>query len=44
MKKERFKKWANIELKLYLEELEEKHRNNTITSEEKLLVQPIREE
>ena len=42
--KERFKKWANIELKLYLEELEEKHRNNTITSEEKLLVQPIREE
>ena len=44
MKKERFKKWANIELKLYLEELEEKHRNNTITSEEKLLVQHIREE
>ena len=42
--KERFKKRANIELKLYLEELEEKHRNNTITSEEKLLVQPIREE
>ena len=42
--KERFKKWANIELKLYLEELEEKHRNNTITSEEKLLVQHIREE
>lgn len=42
--KERFKKWANIELKLYLEELEEKHRNNTITSEEKLLVQPIKEE
>ena len=42
--KERFQKWANIELKLYLEELEEKHRNNTITSEEKLLVQPIREE
>ena len=42
--KERFKKWANIELKLYLEELEEKHRNNTITSEEKLLVQSIREE
>ena len=42
--KERFKKWALVELKLYLEELEEKHRNNTITSEEKLLVQPIREE
>lgn len=42
--KRRFQKWANIELKLYLEELEEKHRNNTITSEEKLLVQPIREE
>ena len=37
-------KWANIELKLYLKELEEKHRNNTITAEEKLLVQPIREE
>ena len=42
--KRRFQKWANIELKLYLEELEEKHRNNTITAEEKLLVQPIREE
>ena len=42
--KRRFQKWAKIELKLYLEELEEKHRNNTITSEEKLLVQPIREE
>ena len=42
--KRRFQKWANIELKLYLEELEEKYRNNTITSEEKLLVQPIREE
>lgn len=42
--KERFQKWANIELKLYLKELEEKHKNNTITAEEKLLVQPIREE
>ena len=42
--KRRFQKWTNIELKLYLEELEEKHRNNTITSEEKLLVQHIREE
>lgn len=42
--KRRFQKWTKIELKLYLEELEEKHRNNTITSEEKLLVQPIREE
>ena len=42
--KRRFQKWTNIELKLYLEELEEKHRNNTITAEEKLLVQPIREE
>ena len=42
--KRRFQKWTKIELKLYLEELEEKHRNNTITSEEKLLVQQIREE
>ena len=42
--KRRFQKWTKIELKLYLEELEEKHRNNTITSEEKLLVQSIREE
>ena len=42
--KRRFQKWTKTELKLYLEELEEKHRNNTITSEEKLLVQPIREE
>ena len=42
--KRRFQKWTKIELKLYLEELEEKHRNNTITSEEKLLVQPIKEE
>ena len=42
--KERFKRWAKVELKIYKEELEEKHRNNTITSEEKLLVQPIREE
>lgn len=42
--KERFKKWVLVELKLYLEELKEKHRNNTITSEEKLLVQPIKEE
>ena len=42
--KRRFQKWANIELKLYLEELEEKDKNNMITSEEKLLVQHIREE
>ena len=42
--KRRFQKWTKIELKLYLEELEEKDRNNTITSEEKLLVQPIKEE
>ena len=42
--KRRFQKWTKTELKLYLEELEEKHRNNTITSEEKLLVQPIKEE
>ena len=42
--KRRFQKWTKIELKLYLEELEERHRNNTITAEEKLLVQPIREE
>ena len=42
--KRRFQKWTKTELKLYLEELEEKHRNNTITAEEKLLVQLIREE
>ena len=40
----RFKKWANTELKLYYEELEEKHKLGTLTSEEKLVVQPVREE
>ena len=40
----RFQKWSLVELKMYKEELEEKIKNNTITAEEKLLVQPIREE
>lgn len=40
----RFKNWAKIELKIYLEELEEKAKKKTITNEEKLCVQPIREE
>lgn len=40
----RFQKWSLVELKMYKEELEEKIKNNTITSEEKLCVQPVREE
>lgn len=42
--KRRFQKWSLVELKLYLEELEEKHKKNLLTSEEKLVVQPVREE
>ena len=40
----RFQKWALVELKMYRDELEEKMKNNTITNEEKLCVQPVREE
>ena len=42
--KRRFQKWTKIELKLYLEELEEKIKGHSISDEEKLCVQPIREE
>lgn len=42
--KRRFQKWATIELKLYLEELEENHKKGILTPNEKLCVQPIREE
>lgn len=40
----RFQNWAKIELKIYLEELEEKVKNKTITNEEVLCIQPVREE
>lgn len=40
----RFKNWALVELKLYLKELEDKIKDKTISSEEILCVQPIREE
>jgi len=40
----RYDKWATIELKLWLEELEQKIKDNTITSQEILCVQPVREE
>lgn len=40
----RYKEWSNVELRLYKEELEEKLKNNTLTPEEKLVVQPVREE
>lgn len=42
--KRRFQNWSKVELRLYLEELEEKMKKNSITNEEKLVVQPIREE
>jgi hypothetical protein len=40
----RFKLWSLVELKLYRDELEEKHLKGTLTNEEKLAVQPVREE
>ena len=40
----RFKDWALVELRLYLEELELKNKEKTITREEALCIQPVREE
>ena len=40
----RFKNWALVELRLYLAELELKNKEKTITGEEALCIQPIREE
>lgn len=40
----RFQKWCLVELKMYRDELEEKIKDHTITNEEKLCVQPVREE
>ena len=40
----RFGSWALVELKMYLEESEQKIKNNTITNDEILCVQPVREE
>lgn len=40
----RFQKWSLVELKMYRDELEEKIKCHSITNEEKLCVQPIREE
>lgn len=40
----RFQKWSLVELKIYRDELEEKIKDHSITNEEKLCVQPVREE
>ena len=40
----RFQKWSLVELKMYRDELEEKIKDHSITNEEKLCVQPVREE
>ena len=40
----RFKNWALVELRLYLVELELKNKEKTITSDEALCIQPVREE
>lgn len=40
----RFKNWALVELRLYLAELELKNKEKTITSDEALCIQPVREE
>ena len=40
----RFKDWTLVKLRLYLEELELKNKEKTITSEEALCIQPVREE
>ena len=40
----RFKNCALVELRLYLAELELKNKEKTITSEEALCIQPVREE
>ena len=40
----RFKDWTLVELRLYLAELELKNKEKTITSEEALCIQPVREE
>ena len=40
----RFKDWTLVELRLYLAELELKNKEKTITREEALCIQPVREE
>lgn len=40
----RFQKWSLVELKMYRDELEEKIKCHSISNEEKLCIQPIREE
>lgn len=40
----RFNDWTLVELRLYLAELELKNKEKTITSEEALCIQPVREE
>ena len=40
----RFQKWSLVELKMYRDELEKKIKCHSISNEEKLCVQPIREE
>ena len=40
----RFKNWALVELRLYLAELGGKNKGRTITREEALCIQPVKEE
>lgn len=40
----RFKGWTLVELRLYLAELELKNKEKTITRDEALCIQPVREE
>lgn len=40
----RFQKWSLVELKMYRDELEEKIKCHSISNEEKLCIQPVREE
>lgn len=40
----RFQKWSLVELKMYRDELEEKIKSHSISNEERLCVQPVREE
>ncbi len=40
----RFQKWATVELKLYLADLKLKLKENTITNDEILCIQPVSEE
>ena len=42
--KRRYSNWATIELKLWLEELEQKVKDKTIEPDEVLCISPVRQE